>query len=39
MTVSRFASIREGRIVFSESLIPVAERAILDKQARDLAIR
>ncbi len=38
ITSDRFASIRDGRIVFSESGIPVAERAVLDEHARRLSI-
>jgi histidine triad (HIT) family protein len=38
LTSDRFASIRDGRIVFSESGIPMAERAVLDEHARRLAI-
>ena len=39
LTSDRFPSIREGRIVFSESSIPVAQRTLLDEHARRLAIR
>ena len=38
ITSDRFASIRDGRIVFSESAIPMTERALLDEHARLLAI-
>ena len=38
LTSDRFASIRDGRIVFNEGAIPVAQRAVLDDHARRLAI-
>lgn len=37
LTSDRFASIQDGRIVFSERGIPLAERATLDEHARLLA--
>jgi histidine triad (HIT) family protein len=38
LTSDQFASIRDGRVVFSEGNTPVAERAVLDDHARRLAI-
>ena len=38
LTSDRFARIAEGRIVFDMSRIPVAERSVLDENARKLSI-
>jgi len=38
LTSDRFASVQNGRIVFSEGSIPLVERAVLDDHARRLAI-
>ena len=38
LTSDRFASIQNGKIVFSEEVIPLADRALLDEQAKQLAI-
>lgn len=38
LTSDRFASIRNGHIEFHESVIPMAERSLLDEHARLLAI-
>ena len=38
LTSDRFASIQDGRVVFSERGIPVADRAVLDEHAHRLSI-
>ena len=38
LTSDRFAAIHNGQIVFSEEGIPLADRALLDEQAKKLAI-
>jgi histidine triad (HIT) family protein len=37
LTSDRFASLKDGRIVFSDKHIPLAERSVLDTHARLLA--